>query len=375
MFNMAIFNKRILSLIYKELLALFRDPRSRTVLIAPPLMQLIIFTFAATLEIKNIDLVIFNQDMGKHGQKIVQRITASPVFKDINFVNNKHEYKTYIEEQNALASVNIPSDFSKDIDAGKTPNLQLIFDGRESNAAQVLTSYLTEIISAYFYEINAIANKPKLPLEVQTRNWFNENLIYMWFTVPSLVTTLALTITIIITSLSIAREKELGTFDQILVSPLMPHEILIGKTVPGLIVGLCESLLIWATSIILFGVPFEGSFFLLVFMLFAFVMSVVGVGLFISAISKTQQQAVLGSFFFMVPAITLSGYSAPVDNMPMWLQKIVWFNPLMHALICVKGLFLKNMSFVDLWHNIWPLLMVGVVTLSFAAIFFNRKLN
>jgi ABC-2 type transport system permease protein len=369
------FTGRIPALITKELLALFRDPKGRIVLIGPPLLQLVVFAFAATLEVKNVSIVVYNQDRGRHGAEIVQRLNGSPEFTHIEFVNHVEDFRPAIDQQKAIAAISIPQDFSRDLEAGNTAVLQVILDGRRSNAAQIVNGYITSIVSAYGRQVQNVRGDTPAPVVIVGRNWFNENLLYRWFTLPSLVGILAMLITLIVTSLSVARERELGTFDQLLVSPLMPMEILIGKTVPAVLIGLGEGLLIWSIAATLFGVPFEGSFLLLLFAMFIFVMAVVGVGLFVSAISKTQQQAVLGTFIFMVPAVTLSGYAAPVENMPKWLQTLTWLNPLKHFLITVKGLFLKDMSFPDVWTNTWPLLIIGALTLSLAGWFFTKRLE
>ncbi len=362
---------RIPSLVVKEMLALFRDPKSRIVLIMPPLLQLIIFAFAATLEVKNISLAIYNEDTGKHGMEIVQRFNGSPFFPNIFFVQNEQDIDPAIDQQQALAAVHIPANFSRNIEANDRASLQVILDGRRSNAAQIANGYIAEIVNRYNTEITT---RP-LPVIVVARNWFNENLLYLWFTIPSLVAILSMLIALIVTALSVARERELGTFDQLLVSPLTPMEILIGKTIPAIVIGMAEGCLIWAVAVTVFKVPFTGSPPLLLFALFIFVMSIVGIGLAISSVSKTQQQAILGAFVFMVPAVTLSGYAAPVENMPEWLQAVTSANPLKHFLITVKGLFLKDMPFADVWTNTWPLLVIGVVTLSLASWFFARRME
>lgn len=366
---------RIPALIAKEFFTLFRDSKQRLILVGPPVLQLIIFAFAATLEVKNVSLVVFNQDMGRHGYEFIQRLTGSATFTDIAFVNSIAEFRPFIDRQQAMAAIHIPSDFSRNIEAGETATLQVILDGRRSNAAQIVNGYIAQITQIYEQEILAARGDPVPPTVIVERNWFNENLIYLWFTVPSLVGILAMLITLIVTALSIARERELGTFDQLLVSPLMPHEILIGKTVPALVIGMGEGLLIFAVGVSLFGVPYTGSFLLLLFALFVFVLSIAGIGLFLSALSKTQQQAILSAFIFMVPAITLSGYAAPVENMPEWLQSMIWINPLKHFLVIAKGLFLKDMSFVDVWANTWPLLVIGFFTINLAGWFFARRLE
>ncbi len=375
---MAIINAlktRVSALIIKEMLTLFRDPRGRTVLIMPPLMQLFIFAYAATLEVKNVTLAILNRDSGRHGYEVVQRLHSSSTFTQFFFLASQAEIKPMVDEQRVMAVIIIPQDFSRDIEAGAQASLQVILDGRRSNAAQIVSGYIGDIVNDYDSELAAERGQKPPPAMLIERNWFNENLLYLWFTVPSLVGILSMLIALIITALSVARERELGTFDQLLVSPLTPFEILLGKTVPAVVVGLAEGLIIWTVAVTVFGIPFTGSFLWLVFALLIFILSVVGVGLFISALSKTQQQAILGAFIFMVPAVTLSGYAAPVENMPDWLQRLTWLNPLKHFLITVKGLFLKNMPFAEVWANTWPLLVIGAITLPIAGWYFNKRME
>lgn len=367
---------RILSLIIKELTILVRDPKSRTLLIGPPIIQLLIFTFAATLEVNNVSLAVLNQDYGRHGYEVVQRLAGSATFTDFVFVNNDEAMAALIDDQTVLAAVYIPQDFSRDIAAGSGASLQVVLDGRRSNAAQIVSGYITELVTDYGRELASAGSESAAQTPVvAVRHWFNENLLYIWFTVPSLVGILSMILALVVTALSVARERELGTFDQLLVSPLTPVEILAGKTVPAVIIGTIEGLLIWALGVLCFSVPFTGSFVLLLFTVVLFIMSIVGVGLFISSIAKTQQQAILGAFVFLVPAVTLSGYASPVENMPAWLQSVTWFNPLKHALITLKGLFLKDMPFMDVWANTWPLLIIGTLSLVLSGWFFARRLE
>lgn len=365
---------RLVALVIKELLTLFRDPKVRIVLIAPPLLQLFLFSFAATLEVNNVALAVYNQDLGKHGHELVSRLGGSKTFTRILFADRGDAFTSIIDEQKAIAAVHIPQDFSRKLEEGGQAQLQIILDGRRSNAAQIVNGYISQLVMNYGFEIQGKkGSHPASP--IVARNWFNENLLYMWFTVPSLVGVLAMLITLMVTALSVAREKELGTFDQLLVSPLMPYEILMGKTIPAILVGLGESLLILGVSIFIFKIPFIGSFFLLALTLLIFILSVVGVGLFISALVKTQQQAILGTFTFMVPSITLSGFAAPIENMPHWLQTATLLNPLRHCLVTVRGLFLKDLPLSEVWGHTWPLLLIGVCGLSLANWFFTTRLE
>lgn len=367
--------KRIASLVVKELHILVRDPKSRTLLIGPPIAQLIIFTFAATLEVKNVSLAVMNQDLGAHGREIVRRLEGSPTFSHIHFVRSPSELGRYVDEQRVLAAVSIASDFSRDVEAGGTARLQVILDGRRSNAAQIVNGYINDVVTGYSRELEGGKTGASYAPVIEERNWFNDNLLYVWFTVPSLVGVLSMILALVVTALSVARERELGTFDQLLVSPLRPLEILAGKTLPAVIVGVVEGLLIWAVGVTALGIPFHGSFALLVLTIVIFIISIVGVGLFVSSIAKTQQQAILGAFVFLVPAVCLSGYAAPVENMPGWLQTATWLNPLKHALITLKGLFLKDMPFIEVWGNTWPLLVIGLAGLLLSGWFFSRRLE
>lgn len=365
---------RILALIVKEMLTLVRDKKSRTLLIFPPILQLLIFAFAATLEVKNVSLAVFNEDGGRHGYEIVQRLSGSTTFTDFIFVRGQGEIAKHVDYQRVLAAVHIPQNFSRNIEAGRPTGVQIILDGRRSNAAQIVSGYISQLVTDYGRELTRQAGLDPAPV-IAERNWFNDNLLYIWFTVPSLVGILSMIIALVVTALSVARERELGTFDQLLVSPLKPFEILAGKTIPAVIIGVIEGMLIWAIGVAAFGVPFYGSALLLFFTVLLFILSIVGVGLFISAIAKTQQQGILGAFVFLVPAVCLSGYASPVENMPAWLQSATWFNPLKHALITLKGLFLKDMPFSEVWANTWPMLIIGGCTLLLSGWFFSRRLE
>lgn len=373
--NLRLSLRRIYFLTIKEFLSLFKDPKGRFVIIIPPLLQLFVFAFASTLEVKNISMAIYNQDYGRQGYEVSHRIAGSPFFTHIHFVNHYRAIQKQLDEQSIVAALVIPIDFSRKIEAGKTVNLLILLDGRRSNSAQIVDGYINLIIQNYAHTLPRYNNSTQSSVINVDRNWFNQNLLYMWFTVPSLVCILSMLITLVITTLSIARERELGTYDQLLVSPLVPHEILIGKMLPAIMVGLAEGCIAWLVAITVFQIPFTGSILCMFLVLFTFTLSIVGVGLFISAIVKTQQQAILGAFVFMVPTVTLSGYAAPVENMPQWLQYATWWNPLTHALIAVKGLFLKSNTLTEVWPNTWPLLLIAFLTLSTASWFFKKRME
>lgn len=366
---------RIYALIIKEILTLFRDPKSRIVLIVPPLLQLFVFAYAATLEVKNIELAIYNQDRGKASSDLITQIQGSSFFSKVIFLESQEKIQSLLDQQSVTVVMQIPPDFSAKLESSQPVIIQLLLDGRRSNASQIINGYLSQIIMRFNQNLlsNQTENLPSL--SIVERTWFNSNLSYQWFTVPSLICILSMLISIMITALSVARERELGTFDQLLVSPLSPTEILIGKTLPAIIIGLSEAAIIWFFSIWFFQIPFSGHYLLMLIVLVIFIFSSVGVGLFISSLSSTQQQAVLGAFVFLVPAITLSGYASPIENMPHWLQYLTNADPLKWALIAVKGIYLKNMPVSLIWQNTWPMLIIAAVTLPFAGWFFRKRVG
>jgi ABC-2 type transport system permease protein len=366
---------RLLALIVKELLVVLRDPRSRFILFGPPIVQLVVFSFAATLEVKNVDLVVLNRDEGGSGIELVRRFEGSKTFRRVSPVHDPLDLRKAIDQERAIAGVEVGPSFSRDLVAGRPASVQISLDGRRSNAAQIVEGYLGSIVSDFVVDESARAHRRSTLPRVVVRNWFNPNLTYQWFTVPGLIAIVASLIGIIVTGLSVARERELGTFDQLMVSPLRTHEILLGKTLPPILIGLVHITIYVVATIVVFGVPLRGSLLLLYGSAVFFLAAVVGIGLFISSLSMTQQQAILGAFLFLAPAVLLSGFATPIENMPAWLRPITFINPLRYFLVVVRGVFLKGMSFGDVVANTVPLCFIAVVTLTAAAWLFRRRME
>lgn len=366
----------IKALIIKEILAVWRDKKSRFVLIGPPLMQLIIFAHAATLDVSNISIGIHNQDKGWYSHEFVQRIKGSPYFTHIYEFDNSKEVTHAIDTQKVLVSLQFQQNFSRLIHGDQMAKMQVTLDGRKSNAAQIVTGYLTMILQDFNREI-LIQQGVQVPdpIAIQSRALFNPNLDYVLYTVPCLVGILSMVLALMVTAMSVSRERENGTFDQLLVSPLQPWQILIGKMIPAMIIAMGESTLLMVLALNLFSVPFTGSLILLYCSMFVFLLSIVGVGLFISSIAQTQQQSVLGTFVFMTPTMLLSGYATPIENMPLWLQPFTNLIPITHFLIIIKGIFLKNMPTGEVLMHTWPMALIAFFTLSLAGWMFNRRLE
>lgn len=368
----SLLNARLRAQIFKELLSILRDPRSRIIVFVPPIMQLLIFTFATTLEVRNADIAVYDRDAGQWSHELVARVAAADFVNEIHTVHSPKALRELIDRRAVIAGLNFGPEFSRDIASGGTGTVQVIVDGRRSNAGQITVGYLNTIAADVSAMVQREINKTS---PVVVRHWFNPNLIYRWFVVPALSGILVFFSALMITSLSISRERELGTFDQLLVSPTTTYEIIIAKTMPALAIGLVLGLMMIAAALFIFGVPFEGSFWLLMPSLLLFILSVVGIGLMISSVSATQQQAILGAFAIGVPAVLMSGFATPVENMPTVLQWLAEAIPLKHFLVIVEGSFLKAMPASDIIANTWPLAIIALVSLTMAVVFVRSRLE
>lgn len=366
---------RIWVLVVKEFFAIWRDPKGRTILIVPPVVQMLIFSFAATQEVKNVPIAILNKDGGVYARDLAARVAGSPNFSRVTYPRTDAQAAELIDSQRALMVVHINVDFSRKLAASRQAAVQLLLDGRRANAASLVASYASEIVARYVDELGDTHNNPPSGSTLITRAWFNSNLQATWSTVPAVVAILSTVVGLMVTGLSVARERELGTFDQLLVSPLSPTEILIGKSLPALLIGMFEATAMIVVGILLIGVPYRGSILLLYSSLLVYLLSIIGIGLFISSLAKTQQQAILYCFMFMVPAVLLSGFASPIGNMPGWLQSLTMANPIRHFMVIMKGLFLKDASASFVLRNTFPMAVIALVTLSTANYCFRRRME
>ena len=344
-------------------------------LVVPPILQLLVFGYAATFDLHDIPIAIYNEDKSQPARELIARVTGSPPFHLHTVVENEAQIAPLIDNKDVLAVLHIQRGFSADLYQGRTARMQLIIDGRNSNTALLVQGYLRTIISDFNLDWSRRHGQPPPPATVQVRPWFNTNLESRWFIVPGIVGLLSLVITTIVTSLSVAREREAGTFDQLLVTPLRPVEILIGKSIPGVMIGLLEGSFILLMAVLWFEVPFRGSLGALYTGMFLYILSGVGVGLMISSLALTQQQGMLGAFLFMVPAVILSGFATPIANMPTVVQWITYIDPLRYFLIILRGVFLEGDDYSLLLHYYWPMAMIALVTLSFAGWLFRHRMN
>lgn len=365
--------RRLRAMIVKEVWAVLRDPKTRLVLVVPPFLQLFIFAFATTLDVNNAEVAVLDQSGGRSAAELVQRIEGSPNVAHVRRLESEAELAAAIDRQQVIAALVVPQGFDRDVAAGRTGTAGLVLDGRRSNAAQILAGYIQQIAAGMGAELRPQAAAVAGRSEVTA--WYNPALDYIWFTLPSLIAIIVSVAGLAITSQTVARERELGTFDQLMVSPLRVHEILIGKMVPPLIVGTLNGTLYMLAARLVFGVPFTGSLFLFYPALLVYMLALAGVGMLVSAASQTQQQAFLGSFLATTPLILLSGYASPIDNMPGWLQVVTYGNPARYFLVIVQGLFLKAMPLSAVLGQLWPLAIIACLTLSAAAWLFRARME
>ena len=367
--------RRIAALAIKELLAILRDKKSRIVLIGPPIAQLLVFGYAATFDLNNIPVAVYNEDRSAPSRELVARLTGSPHFDLVAHLDHDAQIAPMIDNKGALMVLHLGPRFSEYLKRGKTAQVQLIIDGRNSNTALLALGYLRTILTDFNIDWSRQHGRPGPPAALQIRPWYNENLLSRWFIVPGIVGLLALVITTIVTGLSVAREREAGTFDQLLVTPLRPIEILIGKSIPGILIGLIEGTFILLVVIYWFEVPLRGSLGALYLGMFLFLLSAVGIGLMISSLAVTQQQGILGAFLFLVPAVILSGFATPISNMPELVQQLTLINPMRYFMVILRGVFLEGDSYELLFNQYWPMAIIAVVTLSLAGWLFRNRMN
>jgi ABC-2 type transport system permease protein len=367
--------RRILALIRKEFASIFKDPRSRMVLIGPPLIQFFVFGYAATFDVKNVRYAVLDEDRSSESRDLLSRLQGSENFECVQTLASDEEIDTVINRQRARVVVHIGPDFSRNIHNGVPTTVQVILDGRNSNVALIALGYIGTLVEQFDRELatRGQTGTGGAGVLLAERAWYNANLQSRWFIVSGLGGVISMVIVMIVTGLSIAREREFGTFDQLLVAPFRPGEILIGKSIPGMLFGLLDALLFSVGAVLWFEVPFRGTITALLLALACFIVTIVGVGLLVSALSMTMQQALLGSFVFMMPAVILSGFTTPIENMPHWLQIGTHLNPVRYIIRALREIFLEGAGVPMIWPQLWPLLLIACVTLPAAAWMFRHR--
>lgn len=370
-FSWKLFWQRLRAMIRKELLASLKDPRTRYILIVPAILQSIIFGYGATYNLDTVPYALLDQSHSYYSSQLIARLEGSGIFNRVQTLQSSAQIASAIDSDEALLVINIAPDFADNITAGQSGQVQVISDGRNSTTSGIATGYVSSIVSQY----NTDLRDGYSPVRLKPVVWYNPNLITRWMFLPALVPMLSLLQVMILSGLSVAREREQGTFDQLLVTPLSPLEILIGKAVPPVLVGLVQSTLILAIGVFWFEIPFKGTLFTLYLFLLVFLLSCVGIGLSISAISANMQQVMVYCFVLLMPMILLSGMATPIRNMPELLQYATYANPMRFAIETVRRIYLEGCGLADISENFLPLIIIAAVTMPMAAYLFRHKLS
>lgn len=360
----------VINLAHKEFIAIFKDRVTRSILIIPVIIQSLLFGYAATYDLDHIPYALLDESHSQSATNLIAQIEGNGLFQRIATLTNTNQIKALIDTQQVLLVIHIDQRFEKQLKSGKKTSVQIILDARNSNTAGVAANYITQIITKY----NQMITK-QIPINLEIRAWYNPSLESRWYIMPAMIATLSFLQTIIFTALSVAQEREQGTFDQLLVTPLTPIEIMLGKAIPAILIGVSQATIVNFMVLYWFRIPMVGSFTLLYSGILLFTIACVGIGLSISALSRNMQQAALYTFVFVMPSILLSGLATPIANMPIFLQHITFLNPLRYGIDFVRRVYLENIRLLEISYDLYPLIVITLITLPIATILFRKKLN
>ena len=373
--------ERIKHMLIKEFIQIFRDPRMKGVIFLMPIIQLLVFGYAVTTDVKNVATAVVDLDNSVASRELIARFVESGYFDIVAYAKNPNHVRELMDRGDVSAVLQMNKGLEDDLRAGRTAILQIIVDGTDSNTAGIVLNYSAKITGAFSQKILAtrysrlkgMALKPAT-VKLQTRAWFNENLESRNFYVPGVIAIIVMLITLMLTSMAVVREKEIGTMEQIMVTPITPAEFILGKTIPFALIGFADVVLITVLGVFWFEVPIRGSLLMLFVATALYLMTTLGVGLLISTVSETQQQAMMSTFFFYFPAVLLSGFMFPIANMPAMIQWLTYLNPLRYFLVIVRGIFLKGVGPGVLWPPMAALAVMGLVILWLASRRFKKTL-
>jgi ABC-2 type transport system permease protein len=367
--------ERIKQLVIKEFLQTLRQKRTIFFLTVTPIVQLIIFGYVATMDVTNVTTALYDLDRTSESRELVRRIESSGYFTIKYRPESPGDLQDILDRGKALLAIQIDHGFGKDLRTGRVAQVQVIVDGSDSNTALIAMGYANTVVMQFGAAV-AAKEVVRLPpgIEFRQRVWYNPTLRSKNYNVPGVIASIIMLTCLILTSMGIVREREVGTMEQLMVTPIGPLELMLGKTIPAGMIGLFDMALVTTVGSLWFQVPIKGSIILLVFSTSVYILSVLGIGLFISTISRTQQQAMMATFFFFMPAILLSGFAFPIENMPLFFQYVTYLSPLRYFLVIVRGIFLKGLSFTVLWPQIAALFGLGASILFLSSLRFKKRL-
>ena len=370
--------KRLRHLFRKELIELRRDPRLFGIVIIAPIVQLTLLAYAATTDVRDVPVLVVDQDQSAESRALVERFDASANFTVVAAATSVREVERALDTRTAWMALTIPPDYGDRLRAASPTTVQVVADGTDANSTNVALGYAGALVSSYAAELAAAAGRaPPGPLvSAEVRVWFNPQLESRFFMIPGIVALLLLMVTTNLSSMAIVREREVGTLEQLSVTPIARWELIAGKLLPYAFIGMVDVALVLIVSIFWFEVPMRGSLVLLFAMCGVYLLCTLGLGLFVSTISRTQQQAMMtASFFFMIPMVFLSGFVFPIENMPDVVQPVTYLVPLRYFLIILRGIFLKGVGLETLWPHAAALLAWGTVVLTLATLRSTKRLG
>ena len=373
--------ERIYTLLIKEFLQALRDPRMRAVIFLAPVIQLIIFGYAVTMDVKNIRTAVYDLDRTPESRELLSRFFAPGYFKPVEYVSHVNRTHDLMDQAKTDTAIQINRGFSAKLAANEKASIQMILDGTDSNTASIVMAYTAQIIQKYNRDLTVEAmglpegTSLNKGVDLRSRAWFNVNLESRMFFVPGVVALIGMLVTLLLTSMAIVREREVGTMEQLIVTPIRPVELILGKLIPFGLIGLFDMALIMVVAVFWFEIPMRGSLFLLFISTLLFLLPTLGMGLFISAISTTQQQTMMTTFFFNFPAILLSGFVFPIASMPTVVQWITYANPLRYFLVIIRAIFLKGVGVEVLWPHLTAMGILGVLIFTLSSLKFTKRLE
>ncbi|MGD0920164.1 MAG: ABC transporter permease [Terriglobia bacterium] len=373
--------ERLKHMLIKEFIQVFRDPRMRAVIFVVPVMQLLVFGYAVTTDVRHVATAVYDLDHSVTSRELVSRFVESGYFDVVEHVTSETRARALLDRGEVRVVLHMDKGFEEDLRAGRTAQLEMLVDGTDSNTAGIVLGYSAKITGQFSQEVlNAqlrrLLGSTRQPgqVELQTRAWFNENLESRNFYVPGVVAMIVTLVTLLLTSMAVVREKEIGTMEQIMVTPITPAEFILGKTLPFALFSFVDVIVVALVGVLWFEVPIRGSLGLLLLATALYLLTTLGIGLLISTVSQTQQQAMMTTFFFFMPAVLLSGFMFPIANMPRVVQWLTYLNPFRYFLVIIRGIFLKGVGLGILWPQMLALAAMGVITLWLSSRRFRKTL-